>query len=219
MKIPSIVTRIAALTAFAIPMVAAPVLAEAQRSRDWDRREDVRRAGRYDDRRRDSRDEWRDIAIAAGGVGVLGLLTKDKTLTFAGAAGALYSLYRYNEDRRSNDRYSRTRADFFSRPYFYRDGVRYQRYSSNRNGQDYYYFQRHDNDRWDDRNDRNWRDNDRRGRDNDRNRWDRDRDRNRNWSGRDRDRDRNWDRDRDRNRDRDWDRNRGSRSRSGRGRG
>ena len=93
--------------------------------------------------RHDQQNEWRNIAIGAGALGVLGLLSHDNTLTFAGAAGSLYAVSRYNDDRASTDRGRRLRAEYFSRPYFYRDGVRYDRTTVNRHGQSYYRFVRH----------------------------------------------------------------------------
>jgi len=76
-------------------------------------------------------------------VALLGLLKHDKTLIFAGSAGALYSLYRYEQDRKSQSRIDRLRADYFSRPYFVRDGHRYDRRIMIHNGQRYYQFHRH----------------------------------------------------------------------------
>lgn len=97
--------------------------------------------GRYnDDRRQDTKNEWRNLAIGAGLVGVLGLLKGDDTLTFGGAAGALYSLYRYEQDRKSQNSHSRARAHYFSQDHFYRDGVRFNRREVNKNGQRYYQF-------------------------------------------------------------------------------
>jgi hypothetical protein len=149
-------------------MIAAPLAANAQR--DWERdRQDRRdndrdwrdnrnnrdwqdRNGRNNNRndwrndsvqrRQDKKNEWRNIAIGAGGLGLLGLLKKDNTLTFAGGAGALYSLNRYEQDRKSQSRLERTRSTYFSKPYFYRDGVRYDRRTVNKNGQKYYQFAR-----------------------------------------------------------------------------
>jgi hypothetical protein len=91
-------------------------------------------------RRQQTKNEWRNLAIASGAVAVLGLLNKDNTLTFAGTAGALYSLHRYEQDRKSQSQLSRTRAAYFSQPYFYRDGVRYERRLVTKNGQKYYQF-------------------------------------------------------------------------------
>jgi hypothetical protein len=45
--------------------------------------------------------EWLGIAGLAGGAALLGALTNDRTLFFAGAAGELYSLYRLDQDRNS----------------------------------------------------------------------------------------------------------------------
>ena len=66
-------------------------------------------------RRDRTQDEWRTIATVSGAAALLGLLKKDKTLTFAGAAGTLYALYRYDEDAKSKDRLARARAQFFNR--------------------------------------------------------------------------------------------------------
>src|SRR5687768_10354747 len=93
-------------------------------------------------RRQDKKNEWRNIAIASGALGILGLLKKDNTLFFAGAAGALYSLHRYEQDRKSQSRLNRTRAAYFNRSSFTRDGVRYNRKLVTKNGKKYYQFVR-----------------------------------------------------------------------------
>lgn len=85
-------------------------------------------------------DDWRSIAEVAGLLSVIGILEHDDTLAFAGGAGALYSIYRYDEDRRSDDPACRLRAEYFSHPYFYRNGRRYDRVTVNRHGQEYYQF-------------------------------------------------------------------------------
>lgn len=108
-----------------------PVSIDAQTRRD-----------REIERRDKTRDEWKNIATISGAAALLGLLTKDGTLTFAGSAGALYSLYRYDQDSRSRDRLARTRAEFFSRDHFYRNGVRYNRRTVVRGGRKYYQFYR-----------------------------------------------------------------------------
>ena len=92
--------------------------------------------------RQEKKNEWRNIAIGAGALGVVGALTHDETLFFTGAAGSLYSTYRYDQERRSHDRTERLRARYFSRPYFYRDGERYNRVSVWQDGQKYYRFER-----------------------------------------------------------------------------
>lgn len=93
-------------------------------------------------RRDQTQHEWRTIATVSGAAGLLGLLKKDKTLTFAGAAGTLYALYRYDEDAKSKDRLARARAQYFNQDYFYRDGVRYDRRTVSKNGNEYYQFYR-----------------------------------------------------------------------------
>ena len=124
-------------------------------NRDWNKRRDdgvfsSSRDRNYQpniqsqiDRRQQTKNEWRNLAIGSGLVGVLGLLTKEPTLTFAGAAGALYSAYRYEQDRKSQSSLNRARAYYFSQPYFYRDGRRFDRRTVTKNGQRYYQFVRH----------------------------------------------------------------------------
>jgi flagellar biosynthesis component FlhA len=91
-------------------------------------------------RRQKTKNEWRNIAIASGALAVLGLIKDDPTLTFAGGAGALYSAWRYEEDRKSQNKLNRFRASVFSRPVFYRDGYKYTRKTKWKNGKKYYYF-------------------------------------------------------------------------------
>src|SRR5207237_5166140 len=93
-------------------------------------------------RRQDTKNEWRNIAIGSGALGALGALTHEKTLFFGGLAGAGYSAWRYEQDRRSQNDRDRLRAEYFSRPYFYRDGTRYTRETYYRDGQKYYRFRR-----------------------------------------------------------------------------
>lgn len=93
-------------------------------------------------RRQKHKNDWRNIAIGSGILGVLGLLNNDKTLTFAGAAGALYSLHRYEQDRKSQSSLNRARATYFSKTHFYRNGVRYNRKTVTKNGKKYYQFVR-----------------------------------------------------------------------------
>ncbi|HJP83175.1 MAG TPA: hypothetical protein VJ835_06670 [Fimbriimonadaceae bacterium] len=97
---------------------------------------------RLSDQRQKTKNEWRNIAYLSGGVALLGLLQKDNRLVFAGAAGTLYSLYRYEQDRKSQSKIDRLRASYFSQPYFVRDGRRYDRRTVTRNGQRYYQFVR-----------------------------------------------------------------------------
>ncbi|MEQ1822257.1 MAG: hypothetical protein ABL949_07095 [Fimbriimonadaceae bacterium] len=91
-------------------------------------------------RRQKSKNEWRNIATAAGALAVIGILKGDNRLTFVGGAGALYSLYRYEQDRKSQSKADRLRATYFSKSYFYRDGQRYNRKTVVKNGKKYYQF-------------------------------------------------------------------------------
>ncbi|MBC8064402.1 MAG: hypothetical protein H7Y17_06210 [Chlorobia bacterium] len=113
--------------------IATPTMVEAQSLKDLDK---------LIGRRQDKKNEWRNIAYVAGGLGVLGLLKKDNTLFFAGAAGALYSAHRYEQDRKSQSKLNRTKAAYFSQTHFYRDGKKYVRKTTMKNGKKHYYFAR-----------------------------------------------------------------------------
>lgn len=93
-------------------------------------------------RRQTMKNQWRNLAIGAGALGILGLLKNDKTLFFAGTAGALYSAYRYEQDRKSQSKIDRARASYFGRSSFTRDGKRYVRRTVYKNGKKYYRFVR-----------------------------------------------------------------------------
>jgi hypothetical protein len=51
--------------------------------------------------RQQTKNEWRNLAYGAGALGILGLINNNGPLTLLGAAGAGYSAYRYEQDRRS----------------------------------------------------------------------------------------------------------------------
>lgn len=70
-------------------VMALPITASAQTLREQSAQ------------RQKTKNEWRNIAIGAGAVALYGLLKKDNMLTLGGAAGTAYSLYRYEQDRKS----------------------------------------------------------------------------------------------------------------------
>jgi|SRR5579862_8965663 len=86
--------------------------------------------------------DWNDLILGFGFIGLVGALEHDDCLVFVGGAGALYSLWRYDEDRDCDDPYRRARAEFFSVPYFYRDGCRFERRIVVRGGDRFYQFVR-----------------------------------------------------------------------------
>ncbi len=109
--------------------------------------------GRNDPRHRAAkREEWRNIAIASGAVAVAGLIIHDDTVAAAGAAGALYSGYRYGQERQNESRYS----DRYNRDRRYDD-----RYDRDGRYDDRYDRDRRNDNRYDSyaRNDGNYRDN------------------------------------------------------------
>lgn len=93
-------------------------------------------------RRQQTKNEWRNLSIAGGAVALWGLLKHDRTLMFAGTAGALYSLNRYEQDRKSQSKADRARAQMFGRTTFTRNGHTYKRRLVTRNGKRYYQFVR-----------------------------------------------------------------------------
>jgi len=92
--------------------------------------------------RQQTKNQWRNIGIGSAALGLFGLLKHDNTLMFAGAGGALYSANRYEQDRKSQSKTDRARAEMFSRHSFTRDGHRYVRHTVKKNGHTYYQFRR-----------------------------------------------------------------------------
>ena len=66
--------------------------------------------------RQDMKNQWRNLAYGSAAVGVLGLLTKHSELTLGGLAGAAYSAYRYEEERKQQSRYGHYRG-YYGREY------------------------------------------------------------------------------------------------------
>lgn len=92
--------------------------------------------------RQETKNQWRNLAIGSGAVGLLGLLKGDGTLTFLGAAGALYSANRYEQDRKSQSREQHARYLMFHRGSFTRNGHRYVKKTVWKNHHKYYQFVR-----------------------------------------------------------------------------
>jgi hypothetical protein len=112
-------------------MMGAPMLAIAQSRQE-----------RVSQRRQKTKNEWRNIGIGSAAVGLYGLVKHDRTLTFVGAAGALYSANRYEQDRKSQNKARRARAEMFRRKSFYRNGHHYVRRTVKKNGHSYYQYVR-----------------------------------------------------------------------------
>lgn len=108
-------------------MVALPTAAFAQRS---------------ERRSRETESQWQKLGYAGAALGLLGQLGRDKTLSYVGLAGGLYSTYRMEEDRKSRDRDRQVRAQFWSQDEYYRNGRRYERRTVHRHGRTYYKFVR-----------------------------------------------------------------------------
>jgi hypothetical protein len=129
-------TNLIKLSTIALLAVAmlAPTTADAQgKGRGRGQNREVKR-------RQDTKGEWQRIAYAGAALALLGQMNKDKTASYIGAAGSLYALHRYDEDSKSQDRIARSRAQFWNRPYFVKDGVRFNRKLVKKNGKRYYTF-------------------------------------------------------------------------------
>jgi flagellar biosynthesis component FlhA len=94
--------------------------------------------------RQQKKNEWRNLAIGSGALGVLGLVKGNSTLALAGLGGGLYSLNRYEQDRKSQSKIDRRRAELYSRHEYRRNGHRYVRRTVSKNGHKYYKFVRAD---------------------------------------------------------------------------
>ena len=93
-------------------------------------------------RRQQKKNEWRNITIGSGALAIIGLVSKNGTLALAGTAGALYSAYRYEQDRKSQSKTDRARAAYYGRSSIVANGVRYNRKTVWKNGKKYYTFVR-----------------------------------------------------------------------------
>ena len=120
------------MTALAlVAIVLSPIAASAQKSQ-----------ADASHHRQKTKNQWRNLAIGGGAATLYGLLKHDNTVTFIGAAGTLYSLNRYEQDRKSQSKVDRARAVAFHRSAFRRNGQHYVRKTVTRNGKKYYQFVR-----------------------------------------------------------------------------
>lgn len=85
----SIATKITGI-ALAATIAALPISASAQSA-----------AYRH---RQKTKNTWRNLGYAGAAVGALGLITHNSTLAIGGLAGGAYSAYRYEQDRKSQNR-------------------------------------------------------------------------------------------------------------------
>ncbi len=130
MKRNGIVASLLAAAICAVGM-AAPITAKAQSSSD--------NASKH---RQKTKNDWRNIAIGSGAVTAYGLIKHNKTATIVGAAGTLYSLNRYEHDRKSQSKIDHDRANSYGRTSYMQNGHRYVRKTVTRNGQKYYTYVR-----------------------------------------------------------------------------
>ena len=106
--------------------VATPLPASAQSSRH----------------RQNTKNTWRNVAIGSGAVGLYGLIKGDPAVALIGGAGTLYSLNRYEHDRKSQSKADRARAAYYNRRSITRNGHRYVRRTVHKNGHTYYQYVR-----------------------------------------------------------------------------
>jgi hypothetical protein len=123
----SVCTSLLAVAALSCGIVA-PLAATAQ--------------SRASHHRQQTKNTWRNAAIGSGAVGLYGLLSHNSTLGILGGAGTLYSLNRYEHDRKSQSKMDHDRAAIYSRSSFSQNGHTYRRKLVTRNGHKYYQFVR-----------------------------------------------------------------------------
>ncbi|RYG29050.1 MAG: hypothetical protein EON93_17415 [Burkholderiales bacterium] len=111
----------------------APALAPAQ---------DLKRMFTPPKSKQGQKNNWRNLGIAGGALGIYGLLKGNSTLTALGLGGGAYSAYRYEQDRKGQSKAQRDRAALFSRRSFTHEGHRYVRKTKYINGKKHYYFAR-----------------------------------------------------------------------------
>jgi hypothetical protein len=92
--------------------------------------------------RRQTENQWRGATYGSAALGALGLITHNGTLTTIGAAGTLYSGYRWQQDMKSRHSMERNRAEWYRHREFYSKGHHFVRHTTYKNGQKYYYFSR-----------------------------------------------------------------------------
>jgi hypothetical protein len=64
--------------------------------------------------RQSTKNTWRNVGIGSAAVGVYGLVTHQNNLALLGAAGAGYSAYRYEHDRKSQ-RWLKDHSGYYAR--------------------------------------------------------------------------------------------------------
>lgn len=126
-------SKIAASCAMALTIAAPTLLPVAAQAQSWKQKQDHRQA---------TKNQWRNLGIAGGALGVLGLLSGNKTLAALGIGGGLYAASRYEADRKSQNRDARGRYELFRRSSFDHNGHHYVRRTKTVKGQKYYYFQK-----------------------------------------------------------------------------
>lgn len=129
MKTGSICAGLVALTIFSGTI--APIAASAQTAQD--------NASHH---RQQTKNQWRNIGIGSAALGAVGLFKHNTTLMALGAAGALYSANRYEQDRKSQAKIDQQRAAFYGQSSYYQNGHRYVRKTVWQNGHKYYKFVR-----------------------------------------------------------------------------
>ncbi len=117
--------------ALLVACAVAPIAANAQGSLD--------QASKH---RQKTKNDWRNLSYGSGAATAYGLLKHDKTVTILGAAGTLYSLNRYEHDRKSQSKIDHDRASYYGRSSYRQNGHRYVRKLVTRNGRRYYTFVR-----------------------------------------------------------------------------
>ena len=89
------------------------------------------------DSRQNNKNLWRNATIGSSAVALYGLAKHKDTLTIAGAAGAIYSGLRYEDDRRSQSQQPHSHP----RAYYHSDGGEWHGHHDN--GHHYGWYKHH----------------------------------------------------------------------------
>ena len=119
-----------ATIAVAATLTSAPTVASAQSNSEQSRH------------RQQTKNDWRNAAIASGILGAVGLVKHNDTLAIAGLAGAVYSASRYEHDRKSQSNIDRRRAATYGKKTVWMHGHRYVRKTVYTHGEKGYKFVR-----------------------------------------------------------------------------
>jgi hypothetical protein len=127
-----------------VGLTAMPLTSNAQTVTHWIERQTKtsEHNKHHGDHRQNQKNDWRNLGYVGAGAAVLGVLTHDPLLAGIGVTGGLYSAWRYEQDRKSQNAADRRRYAFFSKPTRTMHGHKYRRVTVTDHGHKYYAYKR-----------------------------------------------------------------------------